>query len=247
MNSWRTDGRSEGLFILGRLCERFGLGDTLRYIEEISDAALTGEFERTIAKSAPSFATKKFDSVFAFRLYRLALYALVREVKPQNVIETGVLHGMTSAFLLEALERNGNGTLFSIDLPSPEADGPANQDGIHAVLPASLTSGWIVPERLRHRWRLTLGSSQEKLPEIFRDTSEIDIFLHDSDHTYSIMWDELVLAWSHLRVGGYLVCDNVDFSRAFFDLCRRVERVPFVLSAPDDQRHAAIRFAIIKK
>lgn len=45
------------------------------------------------------------------------LYALVRILQPRVAIETGVAEGVSSAFFLQALEDNGDGQLYSIDLP----------------------------------------------------------------------------------------------------------------------------------
>src|SRR5690348_12083796 len=42
-----------------------------------------------------------------------AVYCLVRHLKPLKVVETGVARGVTSRFILEALERNGAGHLWS--------------------------------------------------------------------------------------------------------------------------------------
>ena len=46
-----------------------------------------------------------------------AIWCLTRHLKPRKVVETGVAHGVTSRFILEALKRNGDGHLWSIDLP----------------------------------------------------------------------------------------------------------------------------------
>jgi|SRR5271157_716866 len=46
-----------------------------------------------------------------------AIWCLIRHLQPKNVVETGVAHGVTSRFVLEALERNEGGRLWSIDLP----------------------------------------------------------------------------------------------------------------------------------
>jgi hypothetical protein len=48
---------------------------------------------------------------------RLILYSIVRAYKPEIVVETGVAHGVTSAFLLCAMHENRKGHLYSIDLP----------------------------------------------------------------------------------------------------------------------------------
>jgi hypothetical protein len=51
-----------------------------------------------------------------------AIWCLIRHLRPANVVETGVAHGMTSRFILEALESNGTGRLWSIDLPPVNPD-----------------------------------------------------------------------------------------------------------------------------
>ncbi len=49
-----------------------------------------------------------------------AIWCLTRHLRPKKVVETGVAHGVTSRFILEALKRNGDGHLWCIDLPPIE-------------------------------------------------------------------------------------------------------------------------------
>src|SRR5260370_29875971 len=51
-----------------------------------------------------------------FDLARLC-YLICRLMKPSVVLETGVGYGVTSAFILKALELNRSGLLHSVDLP----------------------------------------------------------------------------------------------------------------------------------
>jgi hypothetical protein len=44
-------------------------------------------------------------------------WTVVRHLRPERVVETGVARGVTTAVLLQAMERNGYGALWSIDLP----------------------------------------------------------------------------------------------------------------------------------
>ncbi len=112
----------------------------------------------------------------------------MRELRPAVFIETGVLHGMLSAFVLEAMRVNGHGRLISIDLPSYPESGPANVDGYQGMLPPGRQPGWLVPDELRDRWDLRLGRSLELLPAAIADAAgELDVFLHDSDHTHETM------------------------------------------------------------
>ncbi|MDQ1280386.1 MAG: hypothetical protein QG670_1649 [Thermoproteota archaeon] len=48
------------------------------------------------------------------------LYVLCRQLKPYVVVETGVAGGMSSSYILCALEENKYGRLYSIDVPWEE-------------------------------------------------------------------------------------------------------------------------------
>src|SRR5579863_2368428 len=98
---------------------------------------------------------------------------MCRLLKPQIVIETGVAYGASSAYMLQALHINGRGTLYSIDLPN-------------SFVPDSAAFvGAAVPARLRSRWKLNLGSSRRLLRHVLREVGGVDLFIHDSLHTYN--------------------------------------------------------------
>jgi Methyltransferase domain len=126
-----------------------------------------------------------------------AIWCLTRHLRPRNVIETGVAHGITSRFILEALEKNGLGHLWSIDRPPIEREWRP-QIGI------------AVDSRLRHRWSYVLGSSRRQLPAILSNLGAIDLFIHDSLHSTRNVRFELEQAWSNLRSGGSIVVDDID-------------------------------------
>ena len=239
-------GGYQCLFHLGRLGEFTGYGERLfrAFAELVEDRELIEAIERSVA-DIDSWGTKTFESIFDFRLYRILLYALVRARKPALMIETGVLHGMTSAFILRAMAKNGRGRLLSIDLPSTDEEGPSNQDGYIATLPRTQQPGWIVPDGWRDCWELRLESSYDALPKV--DPSELDIFLHDSEHTFATMAFELDWAWERLRPGGILLCDNIEASNAFHDLARRYGKSSILFPAPDRNEHEAPRFALMLK
>ncbi len=146
------------------------------------------------------------------------LYALVRQHTPERVVETGVCNGVSTAVILQALEDNGQGHLWSIDLPEIADD---NRTGLFwegkggAVIPAGKQPGWIIPEHLRHRWTLLVGKSQDLLPGLLDDLGTIDLFLHDSEHSYECMWFEFEAAFPHLTDGGLLVSDDIGWNSAF--------------------------------
>jgi len=131
-----------------------------------------------------------------------AIWCLTRHLRPRNVVETGVLHGVTSRFILEALERNGTGHLWSIDLPPLE---PLWQDEI----------GIAVTDPLRSRWSYIKGTSKRHLPGIISQLSQIDIFIHDSLHSEENVRYEIDRAFAALRPGGAIVVDDIDANWGF--------------------------------
>ena len=112
------------------------------------------------------------------------LYLLVRALKPRVIVETGVFDGVSSCFILQALHDNDYGHCISIDLPATEII-PGSTDRMSSkTLPAGRQPGWIIPDYLRLRHTLKLGDSRQLLPGILQEHSEIDVFFHDSLHTF---------------------------------------------------------------
>jgi predicted O-methyltransferase YrrM len=145
------------------------------------------------------------------------LYVFCRITRPDVVVETGVHYGSSSAFILQALHDNHSGRLYSIDLPDAKYvrdDGMPQHDAIN---PANI--GYSVPTELRDRWTLIRGDAKEKLPELLASLGSVDIFHHDSAHTYDHMHFEYETAWPKIRTGGALMSDDITWSNAFLDFC----------------------------
>jgi hypothetical protein len=80
-------------------------------------------------------------------------YAVCRLLKPAIAVETGVAFGVTSAYVLKALEKNGGeGALHSVDLPPLHAKG------------AERFVGAAIPGDLRGRWSLYRGPASASFP-----------------------------------------------------------------------------------
>jgi hypothetical protein len=143
---------------------------------------------------------------------------------------------------------NGLGHLHSIDLPSYDHTGPANRDGFADTLPPSREPGWVIPAHNRSRWSLTMGASCVHLSSLLEAIGPIDLFLHDSEHTYETMSMEMALAWPALREGGILICDNITASAAFDEFCQKQNRhpvgLPELISSANDSQP---RFGVIRK
>jgi predicted O-methyltransferase YrrM len=129
------------------------------------------------------------------------LYGLTRWVRPTVIVESGGYIGMSSAFILKALadEKLATAKLYSIEL-SQECDQGA-------LIPDELrsTSGSFAPMRGKVEDFL----KGDRLPSL------IDMFLHDSSHSYRHMLWEFRQFWPRLRDGGLLVSHDVQMNGAF--------------------------------
>src|SRR5215470_14470570 len=137
-----------------------------------------------------------------------AIWCLVAHCRPATVVETGVAHGLTSRVILEGLQRNGNGHLWSVDLPAID---PA----LHHEI------GTAVPAHLRSRWTYVEGTSRRRLPALVRKLRRVDLFIHDSLHTARNTYFELGTVWPALPPGGAAAVDDINRNLAF---SRFVER-----------------------
>lgn len=150
-------------------------------------------------------------------------YALLRKLQPDVVVETGVANGYSTAVLLAALETNDKGHLYSVDYPfysDEDAETYRKELDYNTpyvdTIPGDKDVGWVIPDEYRKRWTLRTGLSQRELPRLLIETiTEIDVFIHDSEHSFPCMMFEFELAWHHLSSGGLILSDDLHMNRAF--------------------------------
>jgi len=141
------------------------------------------------------------------------LYGLVRALKPDYVIETGVAAGVSTSFFGAALIENGLGRLFSIELPPEVAGQRTLADGsVYAWHERGV--GWAIPDEIKHalgdRHRLTLQDVRTALPSLLNEIPYVDIFFHDDLHTPDHMYWEYEAVWSTLSPRGVLISDDAN-------------------------------------
>ena len=164
------------------------------------------EFEKSIIKKMRSleriapFSTKHHGDLSLARL----CFAVCRSLKPEIVVETGVAYGVTTAYILKALQRNKKGTLYSIDLP------PLGKN-------ADAFVGYLVPEELKKRWVLYRGTSKRILPVLLQTLKHVDVFIHDSLHTYWNIKRELNIVTPYLSRPSVVIADDIHSNKAFLE------------------------------
>ena len=119
-------------------------------------------------------------------------------LKPKIVVETGIDKGLGSCVIASALIKNadeGNpGVLHNVDI-----DGSA---------------GWLIESpydklvRFHHTDSLSFLSSFDE---------NIDIIIHDSDHSYNYQKEEYMAAVSNMSHGGLIISDIDNKSSALMD------------------------------
>lgn len=152
----------------------------------------------------------------------LFLYWLVRSLKPKTIVQCGVCNGLSSAFMMLALAKNGpDGQLHVIDMPpvfnskDPAWTIPGKTYGM--VVPEGKTSGWMVPEAYHKRFHVQNGDAKLLLPKLIERLPAVDMFYHDSDHTYNHMMFEFLQAKRKLVPGGLVVADDISWNAALWD------------------------------
>jgi predicted O-methyltransferase YrrM len=168
-------------------------------------------FLRHLHEGQRTFEELKLTSADIYAKKVLIQYVVARAMAPEVILETGVANGVSTAYLLLALKRNEKGTLHSIEIGDP------------AYLPPGRSPGWFVPEWLQARWKMHIGDSKMLLPEMLHQLGEIDLFIHDSLHTYEHMGFEFRAAYPHLRQGGVLLADDALWNPAFPEFAGEVE------------------------
>jgi predicted O-methyltransferase YrrM len=136
------------------------------------------------------------------------LYFLVRYLKPDTVVESGVAAGWSSEAILRALHKNKNGHLFSSDLP-------------YLFRSNSNLIGLGVSEKLKYRWTLNCRGDREALPSFLAVVKSIDLLHYDSDKSFKGRQWFLNKAKLKLTTDSVVVMDDIDdnvFFKEFVEL-----------------------------
>jgi hypothetical protein len=137
---------------------------------------------------------------------------MVRSLRPETVLETGVANGHSSFFILNAMRANDYGVLHSIEC-SPDV-------------------GSLLGEGERKLWNLHVLDTRnlkKSFSQILVGLPPLDLFLHDSDHSHAWQAFELAAALKRLSPRGLIASDDCDGCFAFLDVCRGAHLQPVVL------------------
>jgi predicted O-methyltransferase YrrM len=134
---------------------------------------------------------------------------LVLSRRPEVVIETGVAAGWSSRAVLEALNENGRGRLYSSDFPYFRLEDPERFIGV------------VVPACLRDRWHLDVRGDRRALPDILRSVGRVDLFHYDSDKSVSGRRFALDAVWPRLAPDAVMLMDDIQDNMFFAEWVTR--------------------------
>lgn len=133
------------------------------------------------------------------------LYFLARYLKPSVIVETGVSMGFSSHAFLTAIQKNGNGHLYSSDFPYFRLPDPEKYIGC------------VVESSLKENWTLAIEGDHNNL-SMFRQTIQhIDLFHYDSDKSYAGRNEALNILNTAINRNSTVVFDDIGDNFHFRD------------------------------
>lgn len=135
----------------------------------------------------------------------LFLYNFVRTKQPNLVLETGVSTGYSTRIILEAMNVNKRGKLYSVEI--------------------SYNVGELLGDIDRSKWKLVVGKPREGLTDALRTLDNIDVFVHDSDHSKGNMLFEFEESIKKIASGGFIMSDDINENNAFLEFCKNLRKI----------------------
>ena len=167
-------------WFISNICQT-SVSEILNYFDELET---NSELKSFIFERLQSHRRGNEIDNMAYFGRRIGWYALVRVLKPNVVVETGTEKGLGSIVIAEALIKNGNGQLFTIDIEP--------------------TSGLLIGDRYKGIITQITGDSIESLSAI----NHIDFFIHDSDHSAVHEGREFSVVETNLSEIAVILSDN---------------------------------------
>lgn len=157
------------------------------------------------------------------------LQASIQLFQPRVIVETGVARGASTAAILANIEGTA-ARLYSFDLP------PLRE-------PWYSESCALVPQHLKRYWTYVRGDIRRTLPRQLAKIAPIDVFIHDSLHTYGHMSFEFGEAAKHMQ-SGILISDDIETNSAFAELMACPRTVDAFIT-PHTNKNGLIGVALI--
>lgn len=172
--------------------------DLARIPNPIPDIYHSAEFAATKAFFATSPSAKRS---LLTDVAQALLYAVVRNLQPNHVVEIGTYQAGTSEGLARALHANGHGTLHTAS--------PFDAERFSAILPH-----W--PPELKQYVRYHQLDSMALFMQLDSEAIRPDLVLIDGNHDYEFANFDIQASARRLNIGGFMFVDNVSQAGPYF-------------------------------
>src|SRR4029077_3793128 len=174
-------------------------------IVEILNAAKFSETEAALYKTPAS--QRALISAASSAL----IYTLVRNAKPQHVVEIGTYYGGTSEVICRALHENGSGILHTVS--------PFEAESVYPIF-----ESW--PHELRPHLEFYLMTSMDFYYRLNARGIRPEIALIDGDHSYQAALFDIQSLAKSLERRGFLLVDDVSQPGPYYAAMDFLQRNP---------------------
>lgn len=159
------------------------------------------------------------------------LYLLTKIIKPKVIVESGSNIGFSSSFIALAVKENNNNCKFYTIEPYLEyewktmsfieSNNARKQKINYSKVTGKCGPLAVVPPDIKEHISLKTGYSEDVLPRLLQEDERVDIFFHDSEHSYKNMIWECACVLPRLKSGGYILVHDIFQNSAFKEMFGR--------------------------
>ena len=84
------------------------------------------------------------------------------------------------------------------------------------------------------------GASRRLLPRLLDEAKAVDLFVHDSLHTFENMLFEMRTVWTAIPSGGFLVCDAAGHNHAVLTFAEEIGTEPTLVREESEEGVVAV-------
>lgn len=175
-----------------------------RYFKELKEDL---ELKETILHQISRSSFKKKKDKRCDYGNKLALYAIVRTLKPKTIVENGVEAGFTSIVVCEAVRKNKaegfNGKFIGLDI---------NEN-----------AGFLVKSESKYNSfsEFKCGDAIESLKSL---DSKVDFYFSDGFRSYQYEQNEFSALRDKLNENAVVITNKATFSKALFELSQQLDK-----------------------
>lgn len=158
-------------------------------------------------------------------------YLVVRLLEPDTILEIGVANGVSTAYVLGALDDNDHeADIRAIDRPRFVSDiqkqrGKRGLQGVGGIIPNEKEAGWVAPreQRSEHGYQYYVGNFLEILPSVVDSMAPLDVAIYDASKDAEEMEMAYETLIQSLAPGGVLLSDDIGVNNMFEQVTSRYD------------------------